>query len=115
MWCQSPIGLGRVGQELINPRRREIFMADTEPRNILRDKLMTILGGFVEGELPPDVKDETTLKDLGLDSLAHFNFLLAMEEKFGFEIPDHELTFVKMNDIGGLLDVLTEHVAKMDG
>lgn len=34
--------------------------------------------------------DSHFIKDLGLDSLDHVEVIMAMEDEFGFEIPDNE-------------------------
>jgi len=48
-----------------------------------------------------DVKDDTTLSDMGLDSLDSATFLLSVEEKYGVKIPDED-----MGDLETLGDII---------
>nr|XP_011462048.1 PREDICTED: acyl carrier protein 2, mitochondrial-like [Fragaria vesca subsp. vesca] len=46
-------------------------------------------------------------KDLGLDSLDAVEIVMALEEEFGFEIPDNEAD--KINSIGLAVDFISSH------
>lgn len=47
------------------------------------------------------LKPETTLNELGLDSLDKIEFMFALEEEFKIKIPDRE---VKINTVQDLID-----------
>lgn len=46
-------------------------------------------------------------KDLGLDSLDTVEIVMALEEEFGFEIPDNEAD--KINSINVAVDFIASH------
>lgn len=60
-------------------------------------------------KLPPDAGPDTGLKDMGVDSLDVMQFVLALQEKYGVEIPDA--------DIGALSSVanITEYLNRRTG
>lgn len=59
---------------------------DKDVAKILKDIVCDQLG-FDESKITPDVK---FIDDLGCDSLDAVELLIAVEEEFGFEIPDED-------------------------
>lgn len=55
------------------------------------------------------LKPETTLNELGLDSLDKIEFMFALEEEFKIKIPDRE---VKINTFQDLIDTITRLAAE---
>jgi acyl carrier protein len=59
-----------------------------------------------------DVKDdpETTFEDMGLDSLAFVEVQLAMEQEYGFTIPDEDAA--KIHAVGEAIDYVNRRLAE---
>jgi D-alanine--poly(phosphoribitol) ligase subunit 2 len=53
------------------------------------------------------IDDDTTLTDLGLDSTAILNLVVGLEDEFGIEIPDREIS----PDNFGRVDAISRYVA----
>jgi acyl carrier protein len=49
------------------------------------DRFMRVMRDFLDNQ---DIEAATLLTDIGLDSIAHFELLLALEEWGGFSVPD---------------------------
>jgi acyl carrier protein len=84
------------------------------PRQELRGRLIDALVAFSDNERFRDIGDDDDLRTHDLDSLTHFNFLLSLEQDFGFEFPEHKLTFQQLGTVGGILDVLSETTGVSD-
>jgi len=54
---------------------------------------------------------ETTLKDIGLDSLDQISFLFTLEEKSGVKIPDEDLDKYNLENLGQFAD----HIERLRG
>ncbi|HYF07524.1 MAG TPA: acyl carrier protein [Acetobacteraceae bacterium] len=57
---------------------------------------------------PQDLRDTDNLFDAGLSSMATVNVMLALEERFGVEIPDRLLTRRSFESIGAIRSMLQE-------
>ena len=51
------------------------------------------------------IKDDQDFKDVGIDSLDHITILLAIEEQYGFKIPDKDID--QCSSITGILSYLS--------
>lgn len=70
---------------------------DNELRTILSDLSLTELGKFVTGE--------SSLQDVGIDSLEFFEFMHAVEKRFAIELDDPELDSVHtVSDLKALIE-----------
>ncbi|XP_064643953.1 acyl carrier protein, mitochondrial-like isoform X2 [Lineus longissimus] len=54
----------------------------------VRDRVLLVLKLYDKVDVSKLTLDSHFLKDLGLDSLDHVEVIMAMEDEFGFEIPD---------------------------
>jgi acyl carrier protein len=59
---------------------------------------------------PPPTIDQN-LREVGLKSLDLVNMMLAIEEEFGIEIPQHQLTMDNFQSIGAIERLVTEVAA----
>lgn len=57
------------------------------------------------------LRPETTLGELGLDSLDKIEFMFALEEEFKIRIPDRE---VKINTVQDLIDSVVRFTAEQN-
>ncbi len=58
-------------------------------------------------DLAPDqIKADTNLFDLGIDSLAVLRLLMAVQDKFGVEIPEDRLTAQMFERFGNLSEAV---------
>lgn len=73
----------------------------TQVRAIIRDQL----------EIPEEVTDDKSFtEDLGADSLAIVELVLALEEKFGIKIPDDKVDAIKT--VGDAVGYIREHIKR---
>ncbi|KAL0272936.1 UNVERIFIED_CONTAM: hypothetical protein PYX00_005737 [Menopon gallinae] len=92
---------GPTGQRgLLVPQIR--FYSHDEPLNLkfIKDRVLLVLNLY--DKIDPDklCLDSHFMNDLGLDSLDHVEIIMAMEDEFGFEIPDMDAEkLVKPADI----------------
>ncbi|KAL0272935.1 UNVERIFIED_CONTAM: hypothetical protein PYX00_005737 [Menopon gallinae] len=78
------------------------FYSHDEPLNLkfIKDRVLLVLNLY--DKIDPDklCLDSHFMNDLGLDSLDHVEIIMAMEDEFGFEIPDMDAEkLVKPADI----------------
>lgn len=67
------------------------------------DKIVDIVC-IKSGRQPDEIKEETTLTDLGMDSLDAVDLLMTIEEEFDTEIPED----VEFNAVGDIVNWLKE-------
>jgi acyl carrier protein len=79
-------------------------MERAEVLQVLRDKAVEMLE--VEGEQVQE--DKSFVEDLQVDSLSLVEFTMELEDTFGIELPEEELTDVKT--IGAFVDVILKKV-----
>lgn len=60
---------------------------------------------------PADVKADSTLESLGLDSLSVIELLFDLEDEFGIKIPDDANNRVKPNSVGEVVALLDSLLA----
>ena len=78
----------------------------TNVATTLRDLIVEVL----ELEIPPSaISDETNLFDLGIDSLAVLRLVMAVQDKFGIEIPETSLDASMFERFGNLVQVVADH------
>lgn len=61
---------------------------------------------------PASIELNSTLTDLGLDSLDTFDIIFDAEDKFGIKIPNDQVNVTTINDIVNLFDKLLEEKNK---
>ncbi|KAL6902138.1 hypothetical protein ACP4OV_005014 [Aristida adscensionis] len=72
------------------------------------DRIVKVVRNFEKIEDPSKVTPEAHFKnDLGLDSLDTVEVVMALEEEFGFEIPDNEAD--KIDSIKVAVDFIASH------
>ncbi|KAL6132407.1 hypothetical protein ACLB2K_064650 [Fragaria x ananassa] len=71
------------------------------------DRIITVVKNFQKVDPSKVTPDAHFQKDLGLDSLDAVEIVMALEEEFGFEIPDNEAD--KINSIGLAVDFISSH------
>lgn len=69
---------------------------------LTKQDLIVIIGNLDVDIDVSDIKDETTLKSLGIDSLDVFNLLVDIEEKTGKQIPDDDVD--KLSTINSIVE-----------
>ncbi|KAL1132339.1 hypothetical protein AAG570_010295 [Ranatra chinensis] len=68
--------------------------------DLIRDRVLLVLKLYDKIEPNKLTLDSHFMNDLGLDSLDHVEIIMAMEDEFGFEIPDTDAEkLVKPSDI----------------
>jgi len=58
-----------------------------------KEEIIKVIKGIIARHLEvkeEQIKDESTISDLGGDSLDGIEIIMSLEDEFGFEIPDHE-------------------------
>jgi len=73
-----------------------------DPMNLelIRDRILLVLKLYDKVDASKLTVDSHFFKDLGLDSLDHVEVIMAMEDEFGFEIPDaHAERLLRPKDI----------------
>ena len=74
----------------------------------MEDRLRDIIGKFGRLPVPVDsLKSDDDLYEAGLSSLASVNLMLAIEEEFDVEFPDHLLTRRSFQSISALTGVVS--------
>ncbi|KAK9919222.1 hypothetical protein M0R45_027832 [Rubus argutus] len=71
------------------------------------DRIINVVKNFQKVDPSKVSPDAHFQKDLGLDSLDAVEIVMALEEEFGFEIPDNEAD--KINSIGLAVDFISSH------
>ncbi|EYC14506.1 hypothetical protein Y032_0040g244 [Ancylostoma ceylanicum] len=64
-------------------------------KKTLEDRIILVLSLYDKIDPKKLTMDSDFSKDLGLDSLDHVEMIMAMEEEFGFEIPDGDADRLK--------------------
>lgn len=77
-------------------------MERAEVLTVMREQAAELLG------LDPDkvVESASFVEDLEVDSLSLVEYTMQLEDSFGIELPEEELTGLK--DIGGLVTLVTQ-------
>ncbi|KAK4741648.1 hypothetical protein SAY87_025236 [Trapa incisa] len=100
----SSVGLSfNVFRRLFSEEVRGSFLDKKE----VTDRVVSVVKNFQKVD-PSKVTPEAHFgNDLGLDSLDTVEIVMALEEEFGFEIPDNEAD--KINTIGLAVDFIASH------
>lgn len=73
----------------------------------IKELVVEAIGGGVQAE---DIKGETNLYDLGLDSFNVINLLVGIEARFGATIAPEELTEDVFTRFDGLVSMVEKHL-----
>ena len=61
---------------------------------------------------PATIQPESTLTDVGLDSLDTFDIIFEAEDKFGIKVPNDQVNVTTIQDVANLFDkLLAEKIA----
>ncbi|XXG64658.1 hypothetical protein AAC387_Pa05g2549 [Persea americana] len=71
------------------------------------DRIISVVKNFQKADPSKVTPNAHFQKDLGLDSLDTVEIVMALEEEFGFEIPDNEAD--KINSISLAVDFIASH------
>ncbi|NP_001161322.1 acyl carrier protein, mitochondrial isoform 2 [Nasonia vitripennis] len=80
-----------LGQSLADPCVKQVRQYSEKPPltlNFIRDRVLLVLKLYDKIDASKLTVDSHFINDLGLDSLDHVEVIMAMEDEFGFEIPD---------------------------
>lgn len=84
-------------------------MSETGPE-VTPSYLIATLVALSGNEGFADIAPDARLREQGLDSLAHFKFLLELERLFGTSISDEDFSFSRTGTINGICEVLRKYV-----
>ncbi|KAL6146959.1 hypothetical protein ACLB2K_057635 [Fragaria x ananassa] len=100
-----------VATTLFNAVRARFYSEDVRgtflDKSEVTDRIITVVKNFQKVDPSKVTPDAHFQKDLGLDSLDAVEIVMALEEEFGFEIPDNEAD--KINSIGLAVDFISSH------
>ncbi len=76
---------------------------DRSPDQTAKDRIFGVVHDLMrQRQLPTPVKAEQSLREIGLKSLDLVNMMLAIEDEFGIEFPQHQLTLDNFQSIGAI-------------
>ncbi|XP_014489338.1 PREDICTED: acyl carrier protein, mitochondrial isoform X2 [Dinoponera quadriceps] len=66
------------------------YCTSTKPKSIkdIQERILKVVGAYNEVTAEKLTLESHFMNDLGLDSLDHVEIIMAIEDEFGFEIPD---------------------------
>ncbi|KAL6142996.1 hypothetical protein ACLB2K_061271 [Fragaria x ananassa] len=100
-----------VAAALFNAVRARFYSEEVRgtflDKSEVTDRVITVVKNFQKVDPSKVTPDAHFQKDLGLDSLDAVEIVMALEEEFGFEIPDNEAD--KINSIGLAVDFISSH------
>ncbi|PRQ41505.1 putative Acyl carrier protein (ACP) [Rosa chinensis] len=100
-----------VTSPLLNAIRARFYSEEVRgtflDKSEVTDRIITVVKNFQKVDPSKVTPDAHFQKDLGLDSLDAVEIVMALEEEFGFEIPDNEAD--KINSIGLAVDFISSH------
>ncbi len=81
------------------------------------DEMLAAIRVELEKIAPEAVSDsidlDTDIATLGIESVTMLELIAALEERFGIELPDDELT--TLDTLGDVIELLQRHVAARSG
>lgn len=77
----------------------------------LRALVVQCIAAFAPLKSVDTVSDETVLSQLGLDSIALYQFITKLEANLGIPIPDAELSSANFKTVGAILQTLARITA----
>ncbi|PQQ09366.1 acyl carrier protein 2 mitochondrial [Prunus yedoensis var. nudiflora] len=94
-----------------NAIRRRLFSEEVRgtflDKSEVTDRVISVVKNFQKVDPSKVTPNAHFQNDLGLDSLDAVEIVMALEEEFGFEIPDNEAD--KINSIGLAVDFISSH------
>jgi len=80
----------KINADKVLGRQHVRFYSVQEPNSLafIRDRVLFVLKLYDKIDVNKLTVDAHFMNDLGLDSLDHVEVIMAMEDEFGFEIPD---------------------------
>lgn len=106
---QNPKGF--IGGPFSNFLRRQNFSEEVRgsflDKSEVTERVVTVVKNFQKVEPSKVTPNAHFQNDLGLDSLDTVEIVMALEEEFGFEIPDNEAD--KINSISLAVDFIASH------
>ncbi|KAM5561934.1 acyl carrier protein 2, mitochondrial [Rosa sericea] len=107
----NPSSSSSVTSPLLNAIRARFYSEEVRgtflDKSEVTDRIITVVKNFQKVDPSKVTPDAHFQKDLGLDSLDAVEIVMALEEEFGFEIPDNEAD--KINSIGLAVDFISSH------
>ncbi|XP_039126817.1 LOW QUALITY PROTEIN: acyl carrier protein 2, mitochondrial-like [Dioscorea cayenensis subsp. rotundata] len=97
------ISISRVFGRFFSEEVKGSFLDKSE----VTDRVITVVKNFQKVEPSKVTPNAHFHNDLGLDSLDAVEIVMALEEEFGFEIPDNEAD--KINSISLAVDFIASH------
>ncbi|XP_055589151.1 acyl carrier protein, mitochondrial isoform X2 [Uranotaenia lowii] len=87
--CQQRQLLFRPTQQLLANHEFKLRSYSTKPKiSEVQDRVLKVIAAYDKVTADKLTLDSHFINDLGLDSLDHVEVIMAMEDEFGFEIPD---------------------------
>ncbi|XP_063904713.1 acyl carrier protein, mitochondrial isoform X1 [Zophobas morio] len=86
--CDTTMHFWLVGQRLVLPHERCYSSKPPLSLKLITDRVLLVLKLYDKIHPEKLTLDSHFINDLGLDSLDHVEVIMAMEDEFGFEIPD---------------------------
>lgn len=77
----------------------------------MKKEILELLAQFAEFDIDNllELSEHTKLTEIGLDSLQFVQFIVALEEKYGFEVTDSDLLVSNFETIGNLMNTLNKY------
>ncbi|XP_030970953.1 acyl carrier protein 2, mitochondrial [Quercus lobata] len=102
------VGVG-VDSSPFNAIRRRFFSEEvrTSFKSEVTDRVISVVKNFQKVDPSKVTPNANFQNDLGLDSLDSVEIVMALEEEFGFEIPDKEAD--KINSINLAVEFIASH------
>ncbi|KAF5182004.1 Acyl carrier protein [Thalictrum thalictroides] len=97
------VGVSNVFRRYFSEEVKGSFLDKHE----VSDRIITVVKNFQKVDPSKVTPNAHFQNDLGLDSLDTVEIVMALEEEFGFEIPDNEAD--KINSIGLAVEFIASH------
>ncbi|KAF3633647.1 Acyl carrier protein 2, mitochondrial [Capsicum annuum] len=104
---QNPRIIGGSLSQIFKRHFSEEVRGSFLDKDEVRDRVITCVKNFQKVDPSKVAPNAHFQNDLGLDSLDTVEIVMALEEEFGFEIPDNEAD--KINSINLAVDFIASH------
>ncbi|KAJ8562643.1 hypothetical protein K7X08_031095 [Anisodus acutangulus] len=104
---RNPRLIGSSFNQLLTRQFSEEVRGSFLDKDEVRDRVINCVKNFQKVDPSKVVPNAHFQNDLGLDSLDTVEVVMALEEEFGFEIPDNEAD--KINSINLAVDFIASH------
>lgn len=104
---RNPRLIGTSFSQLFKRQFSEEVRGSFLDKDEVRDRVISVVKNFQKVDPSKVVPNAHFQNDLGLDSLDTVEIVMALEEEFGFEIPDNEAD--KINSINLAVDFIASH------